>query len=95
MTRATTDFRAYYQGKSQRPVEVRRISWDVSQDGLPRCAWCRRETCTALADVVQQGFSRNYVATVCYCEWCEKGTVALYDLPLEDESEVNIDYNKT
>ncbi len=70
-------------------IKARRVVYDVvGMERLPRCAWCRLNDIRPLIDVVQQGFTIDFVQTVCYCEQCRKGTIVEYEIQHETETEV-------
>lgn len=74
---------------TKRLIKARRVVYDVlANNGLPLCAWCRLNALRPLTDVIQRGFTVDFVQTVGYCDSCQKGTIVEYEIPHEGESEV-------
>jgi hypothetical protein len=72
-----------------RKILTRRVVYDVVGQGrLPRCAWCRLADLRPLADIIQRGFTIDFVQTVAFCDQCHKGTIVVYEMEIETEREV-------
>jgi len=55
----------------------------ITKKGLGECSWCHMFIAQPVTALIDHGVTVDIVTCMCYCPHCEKGTIFIYELPLE------------
>lgn len=55
----------------------------ITKKGLAACSWCTMFIAQPVTAIIDHGVTVDIVTCMCYCPHCEKGTIVIYELPLE------------